>query len=287
MIGVLAGTGVTGSQVVAALQKKGADFKCIVRNPDAARQKLGGEVALVQGDLSDRASLDAAFAGLDTLYLLCGHSPMLGEMEKNGLEAAKQAGVGYIVKSSGSEKGITPDAPSKILQMHHQMEQEVRNSGVKWAILRPNYFMSNLMAMAEPIAKAAKMITALPPATEISMIHPADIGECAAELLTDDGRAGDSYFVTGQVVSMSNVAEELSSQLGREIEYVHVTPEAAAGAMAEKGMPDWLIAHLGGIMGMAAQGGMKGTTDWVEKLAGHPPRTLGEWIGANKGAFGG
>ena len=51
MIGVLGGTGVTGSQVVAALRAKGVDFTCIVRDPDAAKAKLG-DVNIVHGDLS-------------------------------------------------------------------------------------------------------------------------------------------------------------------------------------------------------------------------------------------
>ena len=105
MIGVFGGTGVTGSRVVATLKDKGLDFTCIVRNLNEARDKIG-DVSLVQGDLSEPNSLDRALEGIDTLYLLCGHSPVLQELEVNGLEAAKRAGVKYIVESSGSERGI-------------------------------------------------------------------------------------------------------------------------------------------------------------------------------------
>ncbi|MDG2034096.1 MAG: NAD(P)H-binding protein, partial [Rhodospirillales bacterium] len=89
MIGVLGGTGVTGSQVVAAMKARGADFTCIVRDPEAGKAKLG-DVNVVRGDLSDPDSLDRAMVGIDTLYLLCGHSPLLQEMEMNGLAAAKR-----------------------------------------------------------------------------------------------------------------------------------------------------------------------------------------------------
>ena len=287
MIGVLGGTGVTGSQVVAALTAKGADFTCIVRDPDAAAAKLGDGVNVVPGDLSDPASLEAAMQGIDTLYLLCGHSPKLAELERNGLEAAKRAGVSYIVKSSGSEKGITADSPSEILRMHFQIENEVRDSGIKWTISRPNYFISNLMAMAEPVAKMAKMITALPPETAVSMIHPADIGESVAELLTNQDRAGQEYFLTGPLITMGEVAKALSDAVGREIEYMQVPPEAARKAMAEKGMPDWLLAHLGAVMGIVARGDMAGQTDWVRDLTGHPPRTVADWLAGAKAAFGG
>ena len=93
MIGVIGGTGITGSQLVAALQARAAEFRCIVRDPDAAKAKLGDDVDLVRGDLSDTSSLGSAMSGFDTLYILCGHSPMLQQLEINELEAAKEAGV--------------------------------------------------------------------------------------------------------------------------------------------------------------------------------------------------
>ena len=287
MIGVFGGTGNTGGQVVAVLKAKGTDFTCIVRDPGAAKAKLGDDVKVVQGDLSDPSSLDGALEGIDTLYLLCGHSPKLAEFELNGLEAAKRAGVSYIVEASGSEKGITPDSPSQIMQMHYQVENKVRDSGIKWAISRPNFFMSNLMGMAEPVAKMGKLISALPLDTVISMIHPADIGESVAELLTNQERAGREYFLAGPAITMGDVVKGISDAVGKEIEYVQVPPEAARGAMEEKGMPDWLIAHMGAMMGICGRGDMADESDWVQQLTGHAPRTLSEWLGGAKAAFGG
>jgi uncharacterized protein YbjT (DUF2867 family) len=287
MIGVLGGTGVTGSRVVAALKAKGADFKCITRDTAAARARLGDDVALAAGDLADPASLDAALSGLDALYILCGHSPRLAEMETNALEAAKRAGIAYVVEASGTEQGIRPDSPSEIMRQHHAVEQAVRASGLQWAISRPNFFMSNLLGMAQPIAQDSKMITALPAETTVTMIHPDDIGESAAELLTNRAHAGETCFLTGAPVTMGGVAETLSDVLGRKIAYVQVPPEALKKVMEERGMPDWLVAHQGAMMGIVAKGGMAGETDWVQRLTGHAPRSLATWIEENRAAFGG
>ena len=287
MIGVIGGTGITGSQLVAALQARAAEFRCIVRDPDAAKAKLGHDVELVRGDLSDTSSLESAMTGFDTLYILCGHSPMLQQLEINALEAAKEAGVSYIVYASGSEKGIRPDSPSKVMQMHYHVEEAIKSSGIDWAVSRPNYFMSTLMSMAEPVKKMGKLITSLPKETGISMIHPTDIGEAAAEIILNKDRAGQAYFLTGPVITMGQVVEEVSKAVGKSIEYVQVPPEAAEKAMADKGMPDWLVAHVSGMMGIVAKGDMDGVTDWVEQLTGHPPRTLDQWLDGAKGAFGG
>ena len=284
MIGVLGGTGVTGSQVVAAMKARGADFTCIVRDPEAGKAKLG-DVNVVRGDLSDPDSLDRAMAGIDTLYLLCGHSPLLKEMEINGLAAAKRAGVSYIVKSSGSEKGIRADSPSDMMKMHHAVENAVRDSGIKWAISRPNFFTSNLMAMAEPVAKMGKLITTLAPETIISMIHPADIGECVTELLTNKERAGQEYFLAGPSVTMGDVASTISDVTGKDVEYVQVSPDTARSAMEEKGMPEWLIKHMAAMMGFAARNEMGHESEWVQTLTGHAPRTLRDWVTGAKDAF--
>ena len=57
MIGVIGGTGTTGRGVVAALQAKGADFRCLVRDLAKAAETLGSDVELVQADVDDPASL--------------------------------------------------------------------------------------------------------------------------------------------------------------------------------------------------------------------------------------
>ncbi len=285
MIAVTGGTGTTGSQVVAALRKKGVDFKCVVRNRDAAREKLGADVALVQGDLSDTESLKNAFSGVETIYLLCGHSPALAKMETGAIEAAKSAGVRRIVLSTGSDKGISPDSPSHILRQHYEVEQTLKSSGLDWTISRPNFYMNNLLNMAAPVAAQNKLITALPSETCISMIHPGDVGECGAELLTGSGYDGQTYYLTGNAVTMDEVCKTMSKVLGREIEYMQVPAENFKKALEEKGMPDWAIAHQAALMGFVAQGGMAGVSDNVWKLTGHEPRTLEAWLNENRGAF--
>ena len=53
------------------------------------------------------------------------------------------------------------DGPSDIMRMHFHVENAaIRDSGIKWAISRPDFFTSNLMSMAEPVAKMGKLITA-------------------------------------------------------------------------------------------------------------------------------
>ena len=141
------------------------------------------------------------------------------------------------------------------------------------------------MAMAEPVAKMGKLITTLPPETVISMIHPADIGECVSELLTNPERSGQEYFLAGAAITMGDVAATISDVIGKNVEYVKVSPDKARGAMEEKGMPAWLMDHMGAMMGFAARNEMGHESDWVKILTGHDPRTLRDWVIGAKEAF--
>jgi uncharacterized protein YbjT (DUF2867 family) len=287
MIGILGATGVTGSEVVAALEKNGANFRCIVRDPERAKDKLGQKITLVAGDLLDRNSLKNAMEGLKTLFILCGHSPILQELEINALETAKELGISYVIKASGSEKGIKPDALANIGRQHYFIEEAVKSSGVSWAITRPNYFMSTLLGLAGPIAAKGTMVTSMPLDTEISLIHPRDIGEATAQIIMNQKYSGKSYFLTGSVVTVREILAKISQAVGRPIEYVQVQPEAERKVMQDKGLPDWLVEHVLAMTAITGQGAMSGVTDWVQKLTGHQPRNLGEWLNETKGSFGG
>ena len=44
---------------------------------------------------------------------------------------------------------------------------------------------------------------------------------------------------------------------------------------------------MGAMMGICGRGDMADESDWVQQLPGHAPRTLSEWLGGAKAAFGG
>lgn len=285
MIGIVGATGNTGGQVAKALLDKGADLRVIARDPKKAKDKLGAGIEAVEGDLSDPASLEKAFAGLDTVYLVVGHSPALYEMESNAIEAAKKAGVKRFILQTGSTRGIRPDSPSEILVMHYKAQELLKASGMKWAIIQPNYYMSNFLMMTAPINEMNKLILPFPEDTPISMIHPADIGEASAAIILDDKYDGAEYFLAGKQITFSDVISELSRVSGRDIAFVETSDEKMAEALKGRGAPDWLVAHMIGMMSVLRAGDMAPESDWVEKLTGHKPREFSEWADANKSAF--
>ena len=114
MIGVIGGAGYTGRAVVQAREQKAVEVRCLVRDPEVAKQKIGETVELVHGDVSDHSSIERGLQGCEKLFLLTGHSPALAEQEIGTIKAAKRAGVNYIVKLSGGDAVATEDCPSLI-----------------------------------------------------------------------------------------------------------------------------------------------------------------------------
>ena len=87
MIAIIGATGTTGKYMVQELAGKGVEFRCIVRDADRAREVLGDGVALATGDISEPATVEAACAGCDGLFLLSPHNPALGQQQSDAVDA--------------------------------------------------------------------------------------------------------------------------------------------------------------------------------------------------------
>jgi NAD(P)H dehydrogenase (quinone) len=133
MIAVVGATGNTGRAVVKELKKLGQDPLCVVRNAEKAREVLGADAKTAIAELTDRAALEKALQGVESVFVVTGHNPHMVEQQNNVLDAALQAGVQYLVRVSGSR---FPDSPSIIGRSHYAIEEMLRGSGIKWVILR-------------------------------------------------------------------------------------------------------------------------------------------------------
>ncbi|MDE0780333.1 MAG: SDR family oxidoreductase [Alphaproteobacteria bacterium] len=286
MIGVIGATGMTGNALVGALKGKGADFRCLVRDTAKAAETLGTDVAVVQADLADAASIEAGMQGCDKLFLLSGHSPVMVEQQLNAVNAAKAVGVSHIVKLSGGSFIITEDTPALIGRGHWQIEQEIRASGLDWTFLRPGFFMQNFLNMAEAIKAMSKVMMPVPADINLGMIDVRDTADVAAVVLTTEGHAGQVYELSGPNVTPAEAVAAIGSAIGKVIDFIPVPMEGAIGAMKERGMPDWLVDHQSTLMGLAAEGNMATYgNDLIEKLAGHAPRTPADFARDHAGAF--
>lgn len=282
MILITGGTGTSGTAIVKAVLDRGRPVRALARDPAKAEGVLPGNVEIARGDYSDGESLIAAMDGIERALLLSPPSTQTVEMEQAFFNAAKQAGVKHVVKFSAML--AAPDAPDGFCKRHGQSEANLMRSGLAWTMLRPPFFMQNLLGLAGMI----KSGTIYQPAGggKAGWIDVRDIAAVAASALTEDGHAGQTYEITGpELVAFSDIAAVFSNALGRTINYVEVPPAAAKQSMMQAGMPDWMADGVNALFADLRAGRFNRLTDTVRSVGHKQPVTLETFVNEHLSDF--
>jgi len=238
MILITGATGTVGSEVVKQLAATGAPLRALVRNLEKANQIRRPGVELAQGDFDKPETLGAALAGAEKVFLLSSPDPRQVELQGNLIEAARRSGVRHIVKLSAI--GAAAESPVRFLRWHWQTEKQLEQSGIAYTHLRPHYFMQNTLGFAGAVAGQNAIYMPMKDA-RISMVDVRDVAAVAVAALTRPGHAGKTYDVTGpEALSFTQVAEKLSTALGRKVTHIEVTPAVAKQGMMSAGFPEGL-----------------------------------------------
>ena len=130
-------TGYVGGRLLPLLERLPVLLRCLARNPDKLRARVGGSTQIVQGDVLDAPSLDEALQGVHTAYYLVHLMSGSKDFEKedrqaamNFAEAAKKAGVRRIIYLGGLGDDADPQL-SPHLRSRHEVGKILRDSGVE------------------------------------------------------------------------------------------------------------------------------------------------------------
>jgi uncharacterized protein YbjT (DUF2867 family) len=272
MILVTGATGTAGSQVVRALMERRRRVRAFVRDCARARRLLGDGVDLAHGDFGDPHSFRAALEDVEELFLSGADDPGRVAWETEAIGAAVAAGVRRIVKLSSLV--AEPGAPVAFWDWHGRIERHLRACGVPAVILRCSFFMSNVLAAADPVARGGRLYAPAGQA-RIAMIDPYDVGAAAAAVFTSEGHDGQTYVLTGpEAVTYGDVAARLSDATGRRVEFIDISDEDAMEGMVGAGMPAFIAQQVCAIYAQARAGGLARVTPTVEALTGRTPRDV-------------
>src|SRR5919201_609118 len=253
MILVTGATGNAGSQVVQGLRARGVSVRAFVRDAEKARRLFDDEVELAVGDFADRSSLRSALDGVEAMLLSCADDPRRVEWETSAIDAAASAGVGRIVKLSTI--GAAPEAPVAFWDWHGRVEEHLRSSGIPAVILQSSFYMSNLLAAHEQVANDGRLYAPAGGA-RVAMVDPRDVGAAAAAALAGAGEESQTYVITGpRAITWSQIAAQLSSVTGREVEFVDVPDEGARQGLIAAGLPEFVAEQLITIFRQLREGG--------------------------------
>jgi NAD(P)H dehydrogenase (quinone) len=285
MIVVTGATGTIGRHLVAALRTAGVPFRAMVRDP-ARAGGLGCE--LVRGDFDNPATLPAAFADADQLFLNAGPAgpvegpqPMVRQ-QVAAIDAARAAGIGHVVKVSVWRAGVgRPLAEGA----HGEIERHLAGSGPASTLLRPGGFMQNLVTGVAGFGPAGELVDIYRGA-RVSYVDCVDIAACAAAVLTGGPGRGAAHVLTGpEALTATDIAARLSAALGRTISTTAPTPADLQAGLVARGLPAAFAADVATLSREVAAGALASTSTAVEDLTGRPARTFDRFIADNLDAL--
>ena len=130
-------SGYVGGRLIPLLEQQPVALRCLARNPDKLRASVKDSTQIVQGDVLDPATLDAAMKGVHTAYYLVHLMSGSKDFEKedrqaaeNFAAAAKNAGVQKIIYLGGLGDDSDPQL-SPHLRSRHEVGEILRASGVE------------------------------------------------------------------------------------------------------------------------------------------------------------
>lgn len=254
---VIGANGKTGSRVANRLVDRGLPVRRGSRN------------APIPFDWDAPETWPAALAGVSAAYIT--YFPDLafpGAVEK--LEAlcsrAVEADIGRLVLLSGRGE-------------HHARmgEEVVRNCGLDFTLIRAAWFAQNF---SEGYLRDPILAGVLPmPGGDIlePIIDVEDIADVAVAALTEDRHSGELYEVTGpRLMGFAQMAEALSSAIGRDIQHIPITYENFHAAIAGSG-GDFVADVFTAIARETLDGRNAQVTDGVTRALGRPARDFADF----------
>lgn len=233
-------TGNIGKELVKYLVSKEITFRAMVRSTDQINYLEGAAfpgVDIKLGDFNDPESLENALKGIEKAFLLTNSSEHSEQQQTDFVEAAGRAGVKHIVKLS--QWAAEVNSPVRFLRYHAVIENLIKDSGMAYTFLRPNLFMQGLLGFRESIIRQNQFFGAIGDA-RISMVDTRDIAVAAGEALISTGHEGKIYDLTGpESLTHHQMAEKISNTVGRQIEFIDITPEALRQTLLHAGFPEW------------------------------------------------
>lgn len=255
---VLGGTGKTGRRIAERMTVKGHNVR------------VGSRSATPSFDWNNEAGWDACLEGVTAVYI--NYAPDLAmpgatDAIRAFVDLARRRGVRRAVLLSGrGEKEA------------QACEKIVQDSGLAWTIVRASWFNQNFSEGAFIDMVLGGAIT-LPAGDQVEpFVDVDDIADVVVAALTEDHHDGQIYEVTGpRLMSIADVAADLSRAVGREIAYVDVPHDAFVSEVASSGAPDDVVWMLDYLFATVLDGRNAYLTDGVRRALGRPPRDFADY----------
>jgi uncharacterized protein YbjT (DUF2867 family) len=224
-------------------------------------------------DFQNIETFKPALKGCNTVFLL--RPPAISNTKATlcvFIDVARSCGVKHIV--------FVSVAGVNWLMPHFAVEQKLKAGPCDWTILRPDFFMQNMeTAYRTDIQSGNKIYLPCSKAT-VRFIDASDVSEVASHVINKPTRhLGKIYTVSGpEALSFQNLADLLSTELGRPIQYISASVIGYIYHLFKQGLS---LPHIAiqTILHLSLRfKNQQGLSTKLETLLGHTSTTVKQYI---------
>ena len=221
MIVIIGASGAVGIPTIKVLVSRGAEVRALTSNQNSAtRLKELGVAQCFIGDFMSDDDVAGVIKGAEQVMQI---PPRFNEHEleisKRCFDAAKAAGVSHYLFLSAYHSQMQKVAHhwNKLLAEEHLIE-----SDMPFTIIKPSMFMQNIRVEWPRIVKDGVYARPYSPDKKMSVIDTVDLGEAAANILTDPSLRGATYDLCGPgPLTHTEMAQIISEELGKKVDSIH------------------------------------------------------------------
>ncbi|KAL3914446.1 MAG: hypothetical protein SGILL_006098, partial [Bacillariaceae sp.] len=184
---IVGGGGCVGISTLESLLLRGngqLNLCCGVRNVKKF-QKHMIDVPTVPMDMANKRQMTEALRGFDRAFIVVPSCENRTQLAMNALEAAKEAGVKYILLLSVT---IASSRHTVFGGQFRPLEEKLHTLGMPYTIIRCPMFLENLLSHGQSVAEDDRIYDPRDPREQFSGVAVSDVGKCAADILLNPSK---------------------------------------------------------------------------------------------------
>lgn len=274
-IAVTTASGNLGAAIINHLkQEVGAEnIIGVARRPEKAKS-LGVEIR--KGDYNNREDFNMSLKDIDAVLLVSGmdHPDKRVQQHRNVIEAAKDNGVQKIVYTSivGADEG---NAFSPIVASNRQTEEDIRSSGLQWAIGRNGLYIEPDLEYIETYKNDGAIINCAADG-KCGYTSRQELAFAYFQLLIEDSLNGKTYNLFGEPITQQQLAEAINKAFNIHLQYKSISVDAYI-KQRQAALGEFLGTVIGGIYDGIKTGKFAGQSDFFE-VAKRSHKSIDEMI---------
>ena len=273
-------TGVTGNlgkEIARSLSEAGIPARHLARSPERAEVFPNAEIVEARYENSPQAQ--KALEGVDVLFMVSAKEhPQRLQQHLDFIDAAKAAGVRHIVYTSFYN--ADEHATFTLARDHARTEAYIKKQGFAYTFLRDNFYLDffvDLCLTYDEIKGPAGN-------GRVSAVVRSDVAAVISQIMKEPAKWENKVLnMTGpENLTMQEIVDRVGKAAGKTIRYIDETVEEAYASRKAWPAEQWEYDSWVSTYTAIAKGEQEGIAQDIERVTGHGPTTLEEYLGRFK-----